>query len=368
MTARQKTTEYCLMNKDALVLTFLCCRNAFDEPEFTELMWATDLRPIGYTDLTAFLEHRKAPKHREHIRALLEQYGCDDLEGFLRVSHALSLGDTFWVKEAASPLRWAEVSLYHNEFNRLISEAAFDGTVSETDISSTSPEFGTDGYYAKCWMREDGKIFLYKTGSALYETEPLSEYLASQLAGAVCPNSVRYDLGFYHGRLISKCELFTSEQRGLAKASGVFHGEVTIPRLLDYFASIGSEEDFRRMCVLDALTFNPDRHYGNFGVLFDTDTMQVQHMAPVFDNNRALFPELDEAQLASPKWYLQKCKPRIGRDFVLTARGLLTPELRTELKNLEGFRFAEHPTIELPQKRLTLLSELVNRRIGEILA
>lgn len=367
MPAQSRSTEYCLMNKDTLVLTFLCRRNAFDEPEFTELGWASDLRPLGYTDLTAFLEHRKAPKHREHIRALLEQFGCDDLEGFLCVSHALSLGDTFWVKEVASSLRWAEVSLYRNEFNRLISEAAFDGTVSETDISSTSPEFGTDGYYAKCWMREGGKIFLYKTGSALYETEPLSEYLASQLAGIICPAAVRYDLGFYHDRLISKCELFTSEQRGLAKASSVFRGEVTIPKLLDYFASIGSEEGFRRMCVLDALTFNPDRHYGNFGVLFDTDTMRVLGMAPVFDNNRALFPELDEAQLASPEWYLRKCKPRIGRDFVLTARGLLTPELRAELKNLEGFRFAEHSTIELPRKRLALLGELVNRRIGEIL-
>ncbi len=69
-----------------------------------------DYRPIGYRGLAAFLEHRKAPKHREHIRQLLEQYGCDDLEGFLQVTHALSLNDTFWVKRKGETLQWRDVS------------------------------------------------------------------------------------------------------------------------------------------------------------------------------------------------------------------------------------------------------------------
>ena len=42
-----------------------------------------------------------------------------------------------------------------------------------------------------------------------------------------------------------------------------------IPELLAYFESIGSGDAFRRMCVLDAIILNTDRHYGNFGVLFD---------------------------------------------------------------------------------------------------
>ena len=54
------------------------------------------------------------------------------------------------------------------------------------------------------------------------------------------------------------------------------------------------------MCILDAIILNPDRHYGNFGVLFDTATMEVLQMAPVFDNNKSLLPELDNDQLAAP--------------------------------------------------------------------
>lgn len=359
--------EYLLLNKDRPVLRFSCTRNPFDEAEFREEQWLADLRPIGYGDLTAFLERRKAPKHRQHIQQLLERYGCDDLEGFLRVTHALSLNDTFWVREAESDLTWDQVSLYHNEFDQLISEAAFDGTLSESDFSSTSPEFGTDGYYAKCWIREGDRIDLVKSGSAMYQIEPVSEFLASQLAEQICPNWVDYDLDYYHGKLVSRCGLFTSEQAGLAKASAVFGGERTIPALLDYFESLGSGDAFRRMCVLDALTLNHDRHYGNFGVLFDNDTLEVLEMAPVFDNNRSLFPELDEEQLARPDWYLSKCRPRLGRDFILTARGLLTPEIRADLKNLAGFQFHNHQRIALPESRLQLLSGLVNRQIRAIL-
>ena len=142
-------TDYILLNKELPMLAFHCRRNEFDEPEFFEDQWFTALRPIGYRGLPAFLDQRKAPKHRKHIQQLLEQYGCDDPEGFLRVTHALSLNDTFWVREADSPLTWQEVSLYTNPFSEIISEAAFDGIISETDLSSTSPEFGTDGYYAK---------------------------------------------------------------------------------------------------------------------------------------------------------------------------------------------------------------------------
>ena len=47
--------------------------------------------------------------------------------------------------------------------------------------------------------------------------EPLSEFLACQLAEQVCPAAVRYDLDFYYHKLISKCRLFTDEAHGLVK-------------------------------------------------------------------------------------------------------------------------------------------------------
>ena len=359
--------EYVLMNQTTPMLRFLCERNVFDEPEFMELSWLTELRPIGYGNLYDFLARRQAPKHRRHIKELLESYGCDDLEGFIRVTHALSLNDTFWVKEAGSDLEWDHVSLYRNEFDRLVSEAAFDGVISETDLSSTSPEFGTDGYYAKCWVRDADEIWLYKSGSGLHEIEPVSEYLVSQLAARLCVDHVNYDLSVYHNKLVSKCALFTDETTGLAKASTVFQGEQTIPRLLAFCRDLGCDDAFRRMCILDALTLNPDRHYGNFGFLFDNATMELKTLAPVFDNNRALFPELDEDQLAAPEWYIEHCRPKLGRDFIITARGLLTDAIRADLEALRGFRFINHPQHPISENRLGLLDSLVRHQLERIL-
>lgn len=55
-------------------------------------------------------------------------------------------------------------------------------------------------------------------------------------------------------------------------------------------------------------------------------------------------------------------------DFIKTAKGMLTDEIRQELKNLDGFRFMPHSDIELPEERLNRLSEIVERQRRAILA
>lgn len=358
--------NYLLLNKDSVWLEFHCEQNAYLETVAREDAWHTGLRPFGYTNLTDFLERRKAPKHRAHIAQLLREYGCETLEGYLDVTHALSLNDTFWVRQADSALSWSDVSLYRNPFNEVISQAAFDGSMSSSGFSSTSPEFSTDGQYAKCWVRENDQIRLYKTGG-VFGLEPVSEYLAAQLAACLCPGAVSYDLGLYHGTLISSCPLFTSEQSGLSKAA-VLTKERTVSGLLHYFESIGSGEPFRRMCVLDALILNIDRHTGNFGVLYDTETMQIQKMAPVFDHNRSLLFDLDEDQLKNADWCIRHCIPRLGTDFIATAKGLLTDPIRNDLQNLRSFHFAPHPDIRIDAGRLDGLNRIVQQQLARILA
>ena len=363
MTGRGGKTSYILMNKDVPLLEFRCQRNEFDEPEFFEGQWLIASRPIGYRNLVAFLKQRRSPKHRKHIKQLLEQ------EGFLHTTHALSANDTFWVREADSPLTWKDVSLYTGQFSEIVSESAFDGIVREKELSPTSPEFGTDGRYAKCWKHEAGNILLYKSGSTHYRIEPLSEYLAAQLSTRLCPGAVPYDIGYYHGNLIRKCPLFTNETVGLVKASAVFYEEkITIPKLLTFFDGTGSGDAFRRMCILDAIILNADRHFGNFGVLFDTETLEIIGMAPAFDHNRSLLPELNDRQIVDSACYLQHCKPKLGQDFIQNAKRLLTDSIRQDLIELEDFEFQQHNNILVKQERLDALSRIVQERIHLILS
>ena len=77
---------YLLLNKDIVWLSFRCERNEYLEVTAQEEVWYTEKRPFGYTNLTDFLERRKAPKHRAHIAELLKQYGCQELDGYLDVT------------------------------------------------------------------------------------------------------------------------------------------------------------------------------------------------------------------------------------------------------------------------------------------
>ena len=97
--------------------------------------------------------------------------------------------------------------------------------------------------------------------------------------------------------------------------------------------------------VLDAVILDIDRHLGNFGVLFDTDTMEIQSMAPGFDNNCCLRFDLDDDQLDHAERYIPRLAPRLGTDFVIAARALLNDAIRSDLVNLQGFAFRQHPDI-----------------------
>lgn len=365
--------HYTLMNKNMPVQDFCTRRDEFGDIEIVAGKQYTETMPLGFVNLQAFLEGRMAPKRRKHIKEILERFQCDDLEGLFRVSHAASLNDTYWVKSKTESLTWEDVSLYTNEFNDLIARAAFDGNFSGSSLSSTSPEFGTDGYYAKCWVRDADTIRLYKTGSVTFEIEPISEYLASQLAMAFCKDAVQYDLVVYHDKLASTCGLFTSEKIGLVKGNALLNSltrntkTIQVKDVLALYDQYGFGDFCRRMFIFDALCLNIDRHLGNFGMLFDTDTLQVCAPAPIYDNNRSLLFDLDDDQLERADWFIQKLKPRIGKSFISVGKGMLTDSIRKDLKKLQGFQFENHSGVFISDKRLQILSKVVNGQIAVLL-
>ncbi|MDO4459732.1 MAG: HipA protein [Clostridia bacterium] len=358
---------YHIMNKDEILMDLEVSRNEYDEVSVNPVCVYTDLSSIGFRNAVSFIEGRRAPKHRAHISELLARYDCDDIEGFIRVTHALSLNDTIWIKEEGSALCWKDVSLYDNDFDEVISNTAFDGEVLSVSFSPTSPEFGTDGSFAKCWIRENEEIKLVKRGSSIFEIEPVSEFLCCQLAQYIVPEHVNYELDFYHGKLVSKCRLFTDENHGFLCARKVFGHRPEVKELLDFYSALGYEDYFRRMCVFDALTANTDRHWGNFGFIIDNHCFEILNPAPVFDNNMALFPQLDDDEVQNIDAYLRRYRPKIGGDFIKTAKALITDEIRNDLRNLRGFSFNQHERIKISEERLNALSSFMNQQIDRIL-
>lgn len=208
--------EFYLMNKDDRILRFTCDNSplgvSFKEEESYE-----EIRPYGYDGIGQWISQRQAPKHRQYIADLLRMCGCYNLDGFIRVTHALSLNDTFWIKTVDSKLQWKNVSLYENQFDETIAKIAFEGGLYGKEFTTTSPEFGTSGSFAKCWVKEDDGIYLLKRGSEGARNaglEPYSEMYSSQIARIICRDAVEYSVEKYHNKIASKCRLFTSEQEG----------------------------------------------------------------------------------------------------------------------------------------------------------
>ena len=77
---------------------------------------------------------------------------------------------------------------------------------------------------------------------------------------------------------------------------------------------------------------------------------------------------MDCDQLKNLSWCMSTCKPRIGVDFLSTARGMLTEDIRRDLRAMMDFEFTQHPTIRMESKRLSALSSLVRQQIKVLLS
>jgi hypothetical protein len=321
-------------------------------------------------NLSTFIVNRRAPKHRENIEKLLKESGCDTTTGFLDITHALSLIDTFWVKSIDSELQWKDVSLFTHPFNDVVAKTAFEGGLHGRNLSTTSPEYGTDGSFAKCWVREDGQVRMLKRGSsgaANAGLEPYSEYYACQLIEAFTSDFVPYDLRMRSKRICSVCDLFTSEEVGFVPFAAFCGNSVDINAALEIAESLGILEYVKRMFVIDAVIMNEDRHTNNFGVLVDNDRQVVLGPAPLFDQNLSLLPYGMEDDFEDMEQYLSMKGPRLGEDWIPVAKAFATQKERKELRELLDFKFQRHPNYNLPEWRLEALENVIHSNIAQIL-
>lgn len=360
-----------LMSKDREVARFVVMESDFGQT-YSFRKNTEETLPIGFTYIEAWIDNRRASKHNSHLRQIMKDCGCDKAEGFIKVTHAASINDTFWIKEENEKVTWKDVSFYQNEFNEAISKLAFEGVgLYGIKLSNTSPELSTEGSFRKCWRREEDGIFLYKRGSSGARNaglEPYCEILGAEVAVKVLDSAVPYTLVNLHGELASKCRLFTNEQYGYVPASrfDINHGAPN--ELMKFYSAIGSEEEFRRMIVIDALTFNTDRHAGNHGVLVDNDTLKPVRMAPVFDMNMSMLPYVERDDFLDIGRKMEQYGPRIGEDFTRMGQQAVNSSIRSTLVGLKGFRFSFRGDEHFPEWRVRAMEELVNRQIEAVLS
>lgn len=340
-----------------------------------------DLLPLGMelsgSGIAKWLKQRTIPKNRAYVNSFLSKCGLhiNRPMNIIRVSKGLSLNDCYWVVEEGFNGTFEKYNLYDNRFSQLLALIAFTGYGSSVCTSLVScPEFTTNGMLPKCWRRVNGTIRLYKggtSGASNTGCEPYSEYYAAQIAEVMGINSVSYNLSKWKGELCSVCDLFTSKDYSyLPIGRMVTAGGMETVR--EYYQSLGKEyiDALNTMLVFDAVIFNTDRHFGNFGFMVNNRNNKITAPAPLFDHGNALFNYAgrdDLENFAAFEAYAATLMPCTYDDFTGTAKKALTPELREGLRHLLEFKFKKHPRYNLPDKRLKLLEQFVQKQARVLL-
>lgn len=375
--------NYILKHFDTDLLMFSADENSSD-PDY-KILWVNDekkhLLPLDFKltpeGLSSWIRHRTIPKNRAFVNSILAKSGLNINRpmNVVAVSKGLSLNDSYWVVEENSNDTFEKTNLYDNRLSAVLASIAFTGYGSNIRSSLiSSPEFTTNGMLPKCWRRIGGKIMLYKGGTSGFANtgkEPYSEYYAYEVAKCLGFNAIEYNISKWKSLLCSTCELFTSKEVSYVPV-GKIVTKGGIEAVRNYIENLGENyiNKFNDMLVLDAIIYNTDRHFGNFGFLINSDTNEIIDFAPLFDHGNSLFNYAGEEDLESIETlqiYANTLMPCVYDDFITTAKSVLTQEHRQKLRGLLEFKFKKHPRYNLPSKRLKLIEKQVQIRAKELL-
>ena len=324
--------------------------------------------------LVKWLQRRVIPKNRAYVAEILKTFGLsvNDTKGIIDVCKGLSLNDSYWVVPQGFTGTFAQYNLYENRFSEILSLVAYTGIGQSDAAFTTSPELTTNGMLPKAWRFIDGEgIYLYKGGTfgaANTGNEPYSEFYASQVAQAMGLDAVAYELENWKGILASRCKLFTDINTAYIPIGRIVR-EGGLKACLEYYRQLGPEayEQVRSMLVFDAVIYNEDRHFGNFGVLRDNHTGKVTGAAPVFDNGMSLFNFAMPEDFQDLDSYAKTRGTAYGVSFESVCQEVMGPVQTRQLRKLIGFTFHRHPRLNWPEYRLEATERHLQKRVCQLL-
>lgn len=373
--------EYMLRLYDRDLLSFTLSEQGLEGLK-AKLLWVNKehkhLLPLDMERSDAgvlkWLQKRVIPKNRAYVAEILKTFGLsiNDTKGIIDVCKGLSLNDSYWVVPGDFSGTFAQYNLYENRFSEILSLVAYTGIGQSDATFTTSPELTTNGMLPKAWRFIEGKgIYLYKGGTfgaANAGKEPYSEFYASQVAQAMGLKAVSYELENWKGILASRCKLFTDIDTSYIPIGRIVR-EGGLKACLDYYEKLGPEayEQIKSMLVFDAVIYNEDRHFGNFGVLRNNHSGAVIGSAPIFDNGLSLFNFAMPEDFKDLDSYAKTRGTPYGISFETVCREVMGPVQMGQLRKLIGFTFQRHPRLNLPDDRLRAIERHLQKRVRQLL-
>ena len=321
-----------------------------------------------------WLQHRMIPNNRKFVASILDSLGLTihDTKGFVDISMALSLNDSYWVTPVKFDGTFDEYNLYENRFTEVLSLIAYTGGKYSTNDFRTSPELTTNGMLRKAWKFSSSKgIWLYKGGTEGFANtgnEPYSEFYASQIAEKMRLHAVKYELENWKGILASKCKLFTDKDTSYIPIGRIVRTG-GIKACIEFYKELGDDfyQELASMLVFDAIILNEDRHFGNFGLMRDNRTGEIISPAPIFDNGISLLCYAMKSDIKDINEYIKTRSNPYHLGYISLAREVMGPVQKAQVRKLINFTFEESDLCNLPTWRLRALEGVIQERVQELL-
>jgi len=255
---------------------------------------------IDPAELKDWWKNRSIPASRDGLRNFLESLDIVLPQELLKRSFGLSLSDQYWICPRNEVLRWEDIDFFHNDFSEDIGNILFGKHDSKDAgaIDLISPDNTSDGVLRKRWKIINGKRCLLKSGSKPNNQEVANEVLASRICERLGIPYVNYWITEIDGDRYSVCEDFITGDTELVPAYRIktlIKKENHVSGYESYIAKaeeLGISDARKRtdmMLVLDFIIANNDRHYNNFGLVRNADTLEWISVAPIYDSGTSMW-------------------------------------------------------------------------------
>lgn len=246
-------------------------------------------------ELNDWWSGRSIPASRAGLTEALEKIGERDIMAVVLKGYGLSLSDHYWIKPEGTDIQWEQVNFFDHDFSEDMGNLLFGGELPER-VDFHSPDNTSDGWLKKRWKISNGERLLIKGGSNPYQQEPFNEVIASDLMGELGVSCVRYDVVWQDGYPYSVCRNFVTKDSELVPAQRIMRmrKKSNDESVYQHFiscckdAGLDAVPFLDRMLTVDYLIANEDRHFNNFGLLRNPDTLEFTGFAPIYDSGTSL--------------------------------------------------------------------------------
>lgn len=309
--------------------------------------------------------NRLIPATRPGLQELLREIGMGNVSCLALQNLGLSLSDQYWLRPShATDLTWDSVNFFHNTFSADMGEDLLGMRDAPFGLS---PNASSNGELPKKWLIQQGQRLLIKGGSRPFLQEPANEFVASELLAALDIPHVAYAIS--QDGMHSLCPNFITENTEYVPAWHIIHAEKQsnnentyqfFLRLLENLGVDAYEVKVRRMLQFDYLIANEDRHFNNFGLIRNVETLHFIDFAPIFDNGNSLWFKSTDGRIGedvSSKPFASDAKKQLAltKEYILPDVGLDVSEIITNaLTQVRNF----------PQERLDKIATAVQGRFS----